>query len=159
GGRGGGGARAIGRQTQTSDGEEPIRAAADIEIRRIFIMALSCRSRRWLEHPDSGWLSAGRTHRQHQTIQFRDKQRGARAGNRCNASNATIGAVCRGKDIDESLSASDVDAMSLCIDEQVISIATDVWARDQAAVIHRKCAELRRIPESHENALRGLVKR
>src|SRR5262249_56500019 len=49
--------------------------------------------------------------------------------------------------------------MSRFIDEQVISIATDVWARDQAAVIHRERAEFGRIPESHENALRGLVER
>src|SRR5262245_17560128 len=122
-------------------------------------MALSCRSRRWLEHPDSGWLSAGRAHCQHQPIHFRDKEGSTCAGNRRNACNAAIGAIRRVKDVNESLAAADVNAMSLCIDEQVISIATDVWTRDQAAVIHRERAEFGRIPESHENALRGLVER
>src|SRR5215813_11153435 len=122
-------------------------------------MALSCRSRHWLEHPDSGWLSAGRAHCQHQPIHFRDKEGSTCAGNRRNACNAAIGAIRRVKDVDESLAAADVNAMSLCIDEQVISIATDVRARDQAAVIHRERAELGRTPESYENALRGLVKR
>src|SRR5262245_12391192 len=122
-------------------------------------MALSYRSRHWLEHPDGGWLSAGRAHRQHQPINFRDKERSTCAGNRRNARNAAIGAFRRVKDVDESLTATDVDATSLCIDKQVIGIATDVRARDQAAIVHREGAELGGVPESHENASRGLVKR
>src|SRR5215813_14942624 len=99
-------------------------------------MALSCRSRHWLEHPDSGWLSAGRAHRQHQPVYFRDKERSTCAGNGRNACDPAIGAFCRVQDVDDSLAAADVNAMSLCIDKQVIGIATDVRARDQAAVIH-----------------------
>src|SRR5919204_2684544 len=114
-------------------------------------MALSGRSRRRLEYPDSRWLSAGRAHRQHQPVYFRDKERSTCAGNRRNARKAAIGAFRRVKDVDEPLAAADVNAMSLRIDKQVIGIATDVRARGQAAVIHRERAELGRIPESHEN--------
>src|SRR5438552_3268373 len=61
--------------------------------------------------------------------------------------------------VKEALAATDVDAVPLRVDKQVVSVTTDVRARDQAAIVHREHAELGRVTESDENMSSGLIKR
>src|SRR5262245_31328665 len=120
----------IRRQIQTRLGWTAVCSSAETEIEWGLLIALTCRSGGWLVHPHGGRFPTGRPHRKHQTIHFRHKERGAGPGNRCNASNARIGAVRRVEHIQEAFAATDVDSTPTRVDEQVVGIPANIWARD-----------------------------
>ena len=109
------------------------------------------RFRYWSKHPYGCRLDRGSPDSDQQTINFRHEERGACAGSGGDARDPPVRHPLRFQNVDKTGPATDVDAATLRIDEQVISVATGLGGGDELDARHGQNAKLGRGPKDHQN--------
>src|SRR5271170_1732261 len=103
------------------------------------------------EHPDLCRLGRARPDSHQQAVKFRYEQRRACAGHRGDARGPPIGRALRFENVDETRPATDVNAATFRIDEEVIGVTTGLGSRDELAACHGEDAKLGGRPKDDQN--------
>src|SRR5438045_3002844 len=109
--------------------------------------------------PDCRRIVAVRRHRDCQTIQCGNEERGTCSRSGWNAGDAPQRCLLVREHGNESVTAGYVDALASRVDEYVIGIAASFLLRHPGASLHVECDKLCRIPEGDKNPLARLVQR
>ena len=90
--------------------------------------------------------------RKSENVEVGNKQRGARARNRGDVRDLSVGSALRFKHVDKTCFATDVDPTTLGVDEEVVEIAASVSASDNRTVFSGTHAKPRWTARNRQDA-------